>query len=145
MASGPLDSLRIGIDVEIADVGRGSRRPENFVLQVLGVERLGVVDFGVGIRRAFLIAEYIVESCHGKPSAGDDDQYDQRNPHPSQNAENRESSPPVSIPDVMSPGRPCNYTSVTTRQTGISSAMSVAGQPCGDHLKRAVRGSATRS
>ena len=48
----PSTSLRVSIDVEIADGGHRPRGAEDLVRQVLGVERRGVVELGVGIRGA---------------------------------------------------------------------------------------------
>src|SRR5262249_61493657 len=51
-----LNMLRLTIGVEIADGGHGPWWSEDLIRQVLGVERCGVLDSGVGIRWAVLRA-----------------------------------------------------------------------------------------
>src|ERR1700722_67119 len=72
----PLDKLRVGIDVEIADVGDGPWWSEDLVPQVLGVERPTVVNVAAPIRRAYLRAEDAVQPRHSQSAGNDHQQYD---------------------------------------------------------------------
>src|ERR1700758_4815162 len=109
--------LRLGIDVEIADGGHGPRWSEDLIRQVLGVERFGVVDVGVGIRRAFLRAEDAVKPRHSESPRTDDHQYEQRNPQPPQKPQNPQIPSARSMSCALSAARTCNYTSAATNQT----------------------------
>jgi hypothetical protein len=86
-----LDSFRVGVGIKIADPRDSSRRSEDFVRQVFGIEGRGVNDLAVGIHGTLLGAENAVQSRHGYSAGTDHQGNEQRNPHPAKNFRNRES------------------------------------------------------
>src|SRR5258705_8616735 len=122
-----IDMLGVSIDVEITDVSYRPRWAEDLVTYLCRVERPAVVDFAVGIRRALLGAEDAVQTRHSQCSNTDHHQYEERNPQPLQNPQNRKSLRPFPYPAPHQPSSMQLHVGRDTSDGGTSNAVGITG------------------